>query len=142
MIAELPEPLSRGKSPFVVSRAGNLAICNMCKSSPPGAPQLGDVRRDPSRSRRTCGQVYLLGPGLINKAPSPKRSIPPINSSWLDNASMPIWLFNERRLPIKPNKPQTQKRPMRASRPNVNIQRGIVRRGRGGLGALKQKGRA
>ena len=37
------------KSPFVVSRAGNLAICNMCKSSPPGAPQLGDVRRDPPR---------------------------------------------------------------------------------------------
>jgi hypothetical protein len=35
MIAELPEPLSGEKSPFVVSRAGNLAICNICKSSPP-----------------------------------------------------------------------------------------------------------
>jgi hypothetical protein len=78
------------------------------------------------RSRRTYGQVYLLGPGLINKAPSPNRSIPPIHSSWLDKASMPIWLFNERRLPIKPNAPQTQKRPMRTWRPNVIIQRGIV----------------
>jgi hypothetical protein len=38
MIAELPGPLSGEKSPFVVSRVGNLAICNMCKSSPPGAP--------------------------------------------------------------------------------------------------------
>jgi hypothetical protein len=74
--------------------------------------QLRDFHRNPSRSRRTCGQAYLLGPGLINKAPSPNRSIPPIHSSWLDHASMPIWPFNERRLPIKPNKPQTQKRPM------------------------------
>jgi hypothetical protein len=70
-------------------------------------------------SRLTRDQLYLPGPGLINKAPSPNRSIPPIHSSWLDRAATPISLFNERRLPIKPNAPQTQKRPMRTARPTA-----------------------
>jgi hypothetical protein len=60
MIAELPEPLSGEKSPFVVSRAGNLAICNMRVSHRRRAlRQLGDIRCDPSRLiARVAGPIY------------------------------------------------------------------------------------
>jgi hypothetical protein len=92
-----------------------------------GGAKMAAVREHHLKRTADCERLYLLGPDLSNKAPSPNRSIPPIHSSWLDRAAMPIWLFNERRLPIKPKAPQTQKRPMRTPRPTVIIQRGIVR---------------
>jgi hypothetical protein len=67
---------------------------------------------------RSLRRLCLHGMEAANQ-PSPNRSIPPIHSSWLDRAATPISLFNERRLPIKPNAPQTQKRPMRTARPTA-----------------------
>jgi hypothetical protein len=63
----------------------------------------------------------VLGKGAVSnfgvRAASPGAIGTPIHSSWLDRAATPISLFNERRLPIKPNAPQTQNRPMRTARP-------------------------
>jgi hypothetical protein len=55
--------------------------------------------------------------GLNNNAPSPNRSIPPIQSNWLDNAATPISAFDESKFPINPNNPQLQNRPKRTARP-------------------------